>query len=64
MKSNLAEILRMTISVKEAFGELDEIAGTRLFVITMKAQRTFDMFEEGISECMAKAEELRIKQGK
>lgn len=54
----------MTISVKEAFGELDEIAGTRLFVITMKAQRTFDMFEEGISECMAKAEELRIKQGK
>lgn len=64
LKSNLAEISLMTDSVKEAFREIDEIAGTSLFVITLKAQKTFDMFQEGISECTAKAEELRIKQGK
>jgi hypothetical protein len=64
LKSNLAEISLMTDSVKEAFREIHEIAGTSLFMITLKAQTTFDMLREGISECTAKAEELRIKQGK
>ncbi|RBR24857.1 uncharacterized protein FIESC28_02347 [Fusarium coffeatum] len=62
LKSNLAEILLMTNSVKEAFRQIDEIAETSLFEITLKAQETFDMFEKGISDCTAKAEELRIKQ--
>ena len=64
LKSNLAEISLMIDSVKDAFREIDEIAGTNLFSITTKAQKTFDMFEKGISEFMAKAEELRIDQGK
>ncbi|CAG1964718.1 unnamed protein product [Fusarium graminearum] len=59
---NLAEISPMLLSVEEAFTQIDQIAGTTLFQITRNAERTFHMFDTGISECTAKAQELRIEQ--
>ncbi|CAF3621278.1 unnamed protein product [Fusarium graminearum] len=60
---NLAEISPMLLSVEDAFTQIDQIAGTTLFQITRNAERTFHMFDTGISECTAKAQELRIEQG-
>ncbi|RFN51782.1 hypothetical protein FIE12Z_3985 [Fusarium flagelliforme] len=64
LRYNLAQISPMLLSVKEAFTEIDKIAGTNLCQITSErnTEKTFNMFEAGISECTAKAQELRIEQ--
>lgn len=60
---NLAQISSMVFSIKDAFTQIDKIAGTTLIDITRNAKRMFAMFETGILGCAAKAQKARTNQG-
>jgi hypothetical protein len=64
LKSNIAHIRSIYLSVKEAFVQIDRMAGTSLVDLLSDIQVAFDMFELNLAECAAKADELRVEQGK
>ncbi|EMT71584.1 hypothetical protein FOC4_g10010092 [Fusarium odoratissimum] len=62
LKSNVAHIRSIYLSVKEAFVQIDRMAGTSLVDLLSDIQVAFDMFELNMAECAAKADELRVEQ--
>ncbi|RKK93515.1 hypothetical protein BFJ71_g9593 [Fusarium oxysporum] len=62
LKSNIAHIRSIYLSVKEAFVQIDRMAGTSLVDLLSDIQVAFDMFELNLAECAAKADELRVEQ--
>ncbi|KAL5586056.1 hypothetical protein FOBRF1_015926 [Fusarium oxysporum] len=62
LKSNVAHIRSIYLSVKEAFVQIDRMAGTSLVDLLSDIQVAFDMFELNLAECAAKADELRVEQ--
>ncbi|PNP74351.1 hypothetical protein FNYG_12400 [Fusarium nygamai] len=62
LKSNVAHIRPIFLSIKEAFVQIDWMAGTSLVDLLSDIQDTFDMFERNLAECAAKADELRVEQ--
>ncbi|KAF6517998.1 hypothetical protein HZS61_002076 [Fusarium oxysporum f. sp. conglutinans] len=62
LKSNVAHIRSIYLSVKEAFVQIDRMAGTSLVDLLSDIQVAFDMFELNLAECAAKADELCVEQ--
>ncbi|KAF5574318.1 hypothetical protein FPANT_11835 [Fusarium pseudoanthophilum] len=62
LKRNVARIQPIYLSVKEAFVQIDRMAGTSLAVLLSEIEEAFDMFETEFAECVAKAKELRVEQ--
>ncbi|KAL9562682.1 hypothetical protein ACKAV7_013246 [Fusarium commune] len=62
LKSNVSHIRSIFLSVKEAFVQIDRMAGTSLVDLLSDIQAAFDMFELNLAECAAKADELRVEQ--
>ncbi|CZR44820.1 uncharacterized protein FPRO_14572 [Fusarium proliferatum ET1] len=62
LQSNVAHVRPIFLSVKEAFMQIDKMAGTSLVDLLSDVQHAFDMFEHRLAECSAKAEELRVEQ--
>jgi hypothetical protein len=64
LRSNVVDIRLIFLSVKEAFVQIDRMAGTSLVDLLAPIQVAFDMFELNLAECTVKANELRVEQGK
>ncbi|KAI1023814.1 hypothetical protein LB504_005084 [Fusarium proliferatum] len=62
LQNNVAHIRPIFLSVKEAFLQIDKMAGTSLVDLLSDVQHAFDMFEHRLAECSAKADELRVEQ--
>ncbi|KAF5964996.1 C6 transcription factor protein [Fusarium bulbicola] len=62
LKGNVAHIRPIFLSIKEAFVQIDRMAGTSLVDLLSDIQDAFDMFERKLAECAVKADELRVEQ--
>ncbi|KAG5814132.1 hypothetical protein H9Q74_007923 [Fusarium xylarioides] len=62
LKRNTDHIQPTFLSVKEAFVQIDRMAGTSLEVLLSGIQKAFDIFDIGFAECAAKADELRVEK--
>ncbi|QGI87717.1 hypothetical protein CEK25_002673 [Fusarium fujikuroi] len=62
LQSNVAHIRPIFLLLKEAFLQIDKMAGTSLVDLLSDVQHAFDMFEHRLGECSAKADELRVEQ--
>ncbi|KAF5652140.1 hypothetical protein F25303_3614 [Fusarium sp. NRRL 25303] len=62
LKSNIDHVRYIFLYVKEAFVQIDRMAGTPLIDLLLDLQDALLVLEFHLAECAAKAEELRVEQ--